>query len=55
VMALVWVPILFLSTTRLLQTGRLAWLAATAPTMGALLLSGHPETQFLCAFIWALY
>jgi hypothetical protein len=53
--SLAWMPALFWASTRLLQTGRLPWIGLTGVAMGALLLSGHPETQFLCGLLWAAY
>lgn len=53
--SLAWMPALFWTSTRLLQTGRLPWVGLTAVAMGALLLGGHPETQFLCGLLWAAY
>ena len=53
--SLAWMPALFWASTRLLQTGRLPWVGLTGATMGALLLGGHPETQFLCGLLWAAY
>lgn len=53
--SLAWMPALFWASTRLLQTGRLPWLGLTGVAMGALLLGGHPETQFLCGLLWAAY
>ncbi|MEA2573395.1 MAG: hypothetical protein QOH93_693 [Chloroflexia bacterium] len=53
--SLTWMPALFWASTRLLQTGRLPWVGLTAASVGALLLGGHPETQFLCALMWAAY
>ncbi len=55
VTVLAWLPGLFWATTRLLQTGRAVWLAWTAFTMGALLVGGHPETEFLCGIMWGTY
>ena len=55
VSALTWVPLLFWATTRLLQTGRAVWMAATGAAMGALLLGGHPETQFLAGLAWGFF
>ncbi|MDQ5826814.1 MAG: YfhO family protein [Chloroflexota bacterium] len=55
VWSLVWMPALFWASTRLLQTGRLPWLGLTAVATGAMLLGGHPETQFLCGLLSALY
>lgn len=55
VTTLAWLPGLFWSTTRLMQTRRPVWLGLTAFTMGALLVGGHPETQFLCGLLWASY
>ncbi|MDQ3928413.1 MAG: YfhO family protein, partial [Chloroflexota bacterium] len=53
--SLVWLPALFWAGTRLLQTGQLPWVGLTGATVGALLLGGHPETQFLCGLLWAAY
>lgn len=53
--SLAWMPALFWAGTRLLQTGHLPWMALTGVAMGALLLGGHPETQFLCGLLWAAY
>ena len=53
--SLVWMPALFWASTRLLQTGRLSWLGLTGLSVGALLLGGHAETQFLCGLVWAIY
>ncbi|HVF99563.1 MAG TPA: YfhO family protein [Chloroflexia bacterium] len=53
--SLVWMPALFWASTRLLQTGRLPWLGLTGMSVGALLLGGHAETQFLCGLVWAAY
>ncbi len=53
--SLVWMPALFWASTRLLQTGQLPWVGLTGVSMGALLLGGHPETQFLCGLLWAAY
>lgn len=55
VYTLAWVPLLFWATTKLLQTGHLTWLAASALFMGAMLLGGHPETQFLMGLLWLAY
>ncbi len=55
VTTLVWLPALFWTSTRLMQTGRMAWGAATAFTVGGLLVGGHPETQFLVGLVWASY
>ncbi len=55
VTTLSWLPALVWATTRLLQTGRPAWLAATAGLMGVMLLGGHPETQFLIGLFWGSY
>jgi hypothetical protein len=55
VTSLVWVPLMLWATTRMLQTGQLVWMAATGAAMGALLLGGHPETQFLSGLLWGLY
>jgi hypothetical protein len=52
---LVWMPALFWATTRLLHTGRPAWLAATAAALGLVLLGGHPETAFVIGLTWGLY
>lgn len=55
VTVLAWLPGLFWSTTRLMQTRQPVWLGLTAFTIGALLVGGHPETQFLCGLLWAAY
>jgi len=55
VTSLSWMPMMFWATTRLLQTHRLVWLAATAFAMGGLFMGGHPETQFLVGLAWAFY
>ncbi len=52
---LTWLPALLWATTRMMQTGRVIWMAATGAALGALLLAGHPETQFLAGFLWGLY
>ena len=53
--SLAWMPALFWASTRLLQTGRLPWVGLTGVAVGALLLGGHPETQFLCGLMWGTY
>lgn len=53
--SVVFMPAMFWSSTRLLQTGRLPWVGLTGASVGALLLGGHPETQFLCGLLWATY
>ena len=50
-----WLPLMLWATTRMMQTGRVVWMAATAAAMGALLVAGHPETQFLSGLVWGLY
>jgi hypothetical protein len=55
VTSLVWMPALFWAGTRLVETGRRRALAATALAVGALLLGGHPETQFLVGIAWAAW
>jgi hypothetical protein len=55
VTSLVWMPALFWAGTRLVETGERRFLAATALASGALLVGGHPETQFLVGLVWALY
>ena len=55
VTTLAWLPGLLWATTRMMQTGRVIWMAAAGAAMGALLLAGHPETQFLAGFFWGLY
>ena len=55
VTSLVWLPALFWSGTRLVETGRRRALAATALAVGALLVGGHPETQFLVGITWAAW
>lgn len=55
VTTLAWLPALFWATTRLIQTGRMVWVAGTALCIGGLLLGGHPETQFLIGLMWGLY
>gem|GEM_PF-2560574 len=52
---LTWLPALLWATTRMMQTGRVIWMAATGAALGALLLAGHPETQFLAGFFWGQY
>jgi hypothetical protein len=55
VTVLVWMPALFWAGTRLVETGGRRALAATALAVGALLLGGHPETQFLVGIAWAAW
>ncbi len=55
VTTLAWLPGLFWATTRLLQTGRPAWLVGTAFAWAGILFGGHPETQFLIGGFWAAY
>jgi hypothetical protein len=55
VATLAWTPAIFWTTTRLLQTGRVVWMAGAALCMGGLLLGGHPETQFLVGLMWGAY
>ena len=55
VTSLVWMPALFWAATRLIETGRRRALVATALAVGALLLGGHPETQFLVGIAWAAW
>ncbi|HKP55052.1 MAG TPA: YfhO family protein [Chloroflexia bacterium] len=52
---LTWLPALLWATTRMMQTGRVLWMATTGAAMGALFFAGHPETQFLAGFLWGLY
>jgi len=55
VATLAWTPAIFWATTRLLQTGRVVWMAGVSLCMGGLLLGGHPETQFLVGLMWGAY
>lgn len=55
VTVLTWVPGMLWSTTRMMQTGRVIWMAVTGAAMGALILGGHPETQFLSGLFWLLF
>lgn len=55
VTSLTWLPAAFWSTTLLLRSGRAVWLATTALVLGAMLVGGHPETQFLIGVAWGLY
>ena len=55
VTTLVWMPALFWASTRLVETGSRRSLIATALSIGALLVGGHPETQFLVGLAWGTY
>ncbi|HUP28012.1 MAG TPA: hypothetical protein VM409_06225, partial [Chloroflexia bacterium] len=55
VTSLTWLPALFWSTTRLVQTGQRVWVAWTALFTGLLLLGGHPEIQFVSGLMVAAY
>ncbi len=55
VTSLVWMPALFWAGLRLVETGRRRFVAATALAIGALLVGGHPETQFLVGIAWAAF
>jgi hypothetical protein len=55
VTTLAWLPALFWATTRLLQTGRWIWGAATAAALGAMFLGGHRETQILIGLFWPAF
>ncbi len=55
VTSLTWMPALFWAGSRLVETGCRRHLAATGLAIGALLLGGHPETQFLVGFAWVAY
>jgi hypothetical protein len=55
VTSLVWLPALLWATLRLIETGQRRALAAVAGTTGALLVGGHPETQFLAGCLWLAF
>jgi hypothetical protein len=55
VTSLVWMPALFWASQRVIETGSRRSVAATALAVGALLLGGHPETQFLVGLTWGLF
>ncbi len=55
VTSLVWMPPLFWASTRLVDTGGRRAFGATSLALGALLLGGHPETQFLVGIAWAAW
>jgi hypothetical protein len=55
VWSLVWMPALFWASTRWIGTGARRHLLGVALATGALLVGGHPETQFLVGLAWAPY
>lgn len=55
VTSLVWMPALFWASTRFVESGGRRALAATAFSVAALLVGGHPETQFLVGIAWGAY
>lgn len=55
VTTLVWMPALFWASTRMVATGSRRSQIATALSIGALLVGGHPETQFLVGLVWGTY